>query len=132
MTARVELASTRDLRDYGDSTTLARAVGAARGARRRRRRAGTGTHRAHERADPPSALRGRCWFRPRAEAVSTYDMRRDPHNEALAADGAVLARRWAYQHTLCGSGVGLAPIAREGTKARAAVWPASFGQSSSE
>ena len=65
---------------------------------------------------------GGGWFRPRAEAVSTYDMRRDPHNEALAADGAVLARRLGNTNTLfAGAVLDLAPMAREGTDGRLAA-----------
>ncbi len=121
VTARVELGSTRDLRDYGDSTTLARAAGAARG-----RLAGIDAGLERERTVRTSVLIapwpvGGGWFRPRAEAVSTYDMRRDPHNEALAGDDAVLARRLGNTNTLfAGAVLDLAPIAREGTQGLAA------------
>ena len=103
VTARVELASTRDLRDYGDSTALARAVSAARGsfvgvAGMERER----TVRTSVLVTP--APFGGGWLRPRAEAVSTYDMRRDPHNEALSGSG-VLPRRLGNTNTLLGVAV---------------------------
>lgn len=103
VTARVELASTRDLRDYGDSTALARALSAARhsfagveGMERER------TLRTSLLITP--APLGGGWFRPRAEAVSTYDMRRDPHNESLIAN-SVLPRRLGNTNTLLGIAV---------------------------
>lgn len=103
VTARVELASTRDLRDYGDSTALARAVRAARhsfvgieGMERER------TVRTSVLIAP--APLGGGWLRPRAEAIATYDMRRDPHNEALLGTG-VLPRRLGNTNTLLGTAV---------------------------
>ncbi len=121
VTARVELASTRDLRDYGDSTAVARAAGAARGTL-----AGVDAGLERERTVRTTVVLtpwplGGGWLRPRAEAVSTYDMRRDPHNEALAADGAVLARRLGNTNTLfAGMVLDLAPRARERTDGVAA------------
>ncbi|MGQ0643449.1 MAG: T9SS outer membrane translocon Sov/SprA [Gemmatimonadaceae bacterium] len=105
VTARVELASTRDLRDYGDSNAVARAASAARGSV-----AGLDAGLERERTVRTSLILtplplGGGWFKPRAEAVSTYDMRRDPHNEALAAEGAVLARRLGNTHTLLAAAV---------------------------
>jgi hypothetical protein len=99
MTARVELASTRDLRDYGDSTSLARAVSAARG------NAGMERERTVRTSllVTPAPLGG-GWLRPRAEAISTYDMRRDPHNGALV-DNGVLPRRLGNTNTLLGVAV---------------------------
>ncbi len=102
VTARVELASTRDLRDYGDSTALARAVSAARGSF-----VGVGAGMERERTVRTSVLvtpapLGGGWLRPRAEAVSTYDMRRDPHNESLSGSG-VLPRRLGNTNTLLGA-----------------------------
>ncbi|HJU74986.1 MAG TPA: cell surface protein SprA, partial [Gemmatimonadaceae bacterium] len=104
VTARVEVASLRDLRDYGDSTALVRAAAGARddvagmdvGLERER------TLRTTVTVAPWPV--GGGWLRPRAEAVSTYDMRRDPHNEALAADG-VLARRLGNTHSVLAAAV---------------------------
>jgi hypothetical protein len=104
VTARVELASTRDLRDYGDSTALVRAVSAARGSF-----VGVDAGMERERTVRTSVLvtpapLGGGWLRPRAEAVSMYDMRRDPHNAALV-DNAVLPRRLGNTNTLLGVAV---------------------------
>jgi hypothetical protein len=105
LTARLELASTRDLRDYGDSTALARAATAARGdfvgldaGMERERTVRTSL------SYQPEPLGG-GWLRPRAEAASTYDMRRDPHNESLAQQGSVLPRRLGNVHSLLGAAV---------------------------
>jgi hypothetical protein len=105
LTARVELASTRDLRDYGDSTAVARAASAARGSI-----VGLDAGLERERTVRTSLILnawpvGNGWLRPRAEAVSTYDMRRDPHNEALTDAASVLPRRLGNTHTLLAAAV---------------------------
>ncbi len=112
VTARVEMASTRDLRDYGDSTAVARAATAARGSI-----AGFDAGLERERTLRTSVIVAPwpvggggvegvgAWLRPRAELISTFDMRRDPNNQALTSGDTVLARRLGNTQTLLAAAV---------------------------
>jgi len=123
VTARFELASTRDLRDYGDSTAVARAATAARGSMglERERTLRTSVIVAPWPVGGGAANGVAAWLRPRGELISTFDMRRDPNNEALTAGDSVLARRLGNtQMLLAAAVVDPAPLAAGGSDG---FWP---------
>jgi hypothetical protein len=100
------MASLRDLRDYGDSTAVARATSEARGSIGLERELALRTT-VIVTPTPVAGAEGTPspWLRPRAELIATYDMRRDPNNQALTENDSVLARRLGNTQTLLAAAV---------------------------
>jgi hypothetical protein len=86
LTARWNLTSWRDMRDYGDSTTIARAAEAER---ERLLGMDVGLERERQMSTVISATPVvTSWLRPRLEFSGTYSMLRDPNARGLIADGS--------------------------------------------